>query len=159
MEERMTDQRRVEHESQEGYERELADYEQELARYLQARIKPGLSRGAIPLLARSVAKEIAGQEPPEQIAGSDAPEAGGGPVAGFEADMHELQAELGDDWILRFSVHGGDGWLTAEKQDSTQRVAAATAEQLVRIVEAIDARGDDGAAPEGKSEWHQPHGG
>lgn len=73
--------------------------------------------------------------------------------------MHELQARLGDDWILRFSVHGGDGWLTAEKQDSTQRVAAATAEQLVRIVEAIDARGDDGAAPEGKSEWHQPHGG
>ena len=116
---------------------------------VQARIKPGLSRGAIPLLARSVAKEIAVQEPPEQIAGSDAPEAGGGPGAGFEADMHELQAELGDDWILRFSVHGGDGWLTAEKQDSSQRVEAATAEQLVRIVEAIDARGDGGVAPEG----------
>jgi len=54
----MTEQRRVEPEIQEGYERELADYEQELARYLQARIKPGLRRGAIPLLARSVAKEI-----------------------------------------------------------------------------------------------------
>jgi hypothetical protein len=156
----MAQQRPVEREeSQDGYEKELADYERELARYLQARIKPGLSRGAIPLLARSVAKEIAGQEPPEQIAGSDAPDAGDGPGAGFEADMRELQAELGDDWILRFSVHGGDGWLTAEKQDSTQRVEAATAEQLVRIVEAIDAQGDDGAAPEGKSGPHQPHGG
>jgi hypothetical protein len=29
----------------------------------------------------------------------------------------------------------------------------------VRIVEAIDAQGDDGAAPEGKSGPHQPHGG
>ena len=136
-------------ESHDGYEKELADYERELARYLQARMKPGLSRGAIPLLARSIAREIAGQEPPEQIAGSDAPEAGEGPGAGFEADMHELQAELGDDWIPRFSVHGGDGWLNSEKQDSSQRVEAATAEQLVRIVEAIDARGDDGAAADG----------
>jgi hypothetical protein len=47
-------------ESHDGYEKELADYESELARYLQARIKPGLSRGAIPLLARSIAREIAG---------------------------------------------------------------------------------------------------
>ena len=28
--------------------------EQELAEYLQERIKPGLNRGAIPLLARSI---------------------------------------------------------------------------------------------------------
>jgi hypothetical protein len=55
----MADQRPVEHEeSQDGYEK-LADYEKELARYLQARIKPGLSRSAIPLMARSIAKEIA----------------------------------------------------------------------------------------------------
>jgi hypothetical protein len=73
--------------------------------------------------------------------------------------MHELQARLGDDWILRFSVHGEDGWLTAEKQDLTQRVEAATAEQLVRIVEAIDAQGDDGLPRTGKSGLHQPHGG
>jgi hypothetical protein len=146
-------------ESHDGYERKLADYESELARYLQARIKPGLSRGAIPLLARSIAKEIAGQEPPEQLASSDAPEAGDGPGAGFEAEMHELQADLGDDWILRFSVHGGDGWLSAEKRDSSQRVEAATAEQLMRIIEAIDAQGDNGAAAEGKSEPHQPQGG
>ena len=146
----MTEQRPVEHEeSQDGYEKELADYEKELARYLLARIKPGLSRSAIPLLARSIAKEIAAQEPPEQIGGSDVPEAGGGPAPDFEADMHELQARLGDDWILRFSVHGGDGWLTAEKRDSSQRVEAVAAEQLVRIVEAIDAQGDDGAAAEG----------
>jgi hypothetical protein len=137
----MADQRPVEHEeSQDGYEKELADYEKELARYLQTRIKPGLSRSAIPLMARSIAKEIAAQDPPEQIGGSDVPEAGGGPAPDFEADMHELQARLGDDWILRFSVHGEDGWLTAEKQDLSQRVEAATAEQLVRIVEAMDPR-------------------
>jgi hypothetical protein len=137
----MADQRPVEHEeSQDGYEKELADYERELARYLQARIKPGLSRSAIPLMARSIAKEIAAQDPPEQIGGSDVPEAGGGPAPDFEADMHELQARLGDDWILRFSVHGEDGWLTAETQDLSQRVEAATAEQLVRIVEAMDPR-------------------
>jgi hypothetical protein len=89
----MADQRPVEHEeSQDGYEKVLADYEKELARYLQARIKPGLSRSAIPLMARSIAKEIAAQHPPEQIGGSDVPEAGGGPAPDFEADMHELQA-------------------------------------------------------------------
>jgi hypothetical protein len=53
--------------------------------------------------------------------------------------MDELQAELGDDWIPRFPVHGGGRRLSAEKQDSSQRVEAATAEQLVRIVEAVDA--------------------
>jgi hypothetical protein len=75
-----------------------------------------------------------------------APEAGDNSLPDFEADMHELQAELGEDWILRFSVHGQDGWLTAEKQDSSQRVEAATAEQLVSIVEAIEGR--NGAAPD-----------
>jgi hypothetical protein len=65
------------------------------------------------------------------------------------AYMHELQARLGDDSILRFSVHGGESWLTAEKQDSSQRVEAATTEQLVKIVEATDAQGDDGAAADG----------
>src|SRR5215217_5219973 len=36
-----------------------ATYEQELALYLQERIKSDLNRGAIPLLARSIAKELA----------------------------------------------------------------------------------------------------
>src|SRR5919198_2766752 len=44
---------------QNGHEQEVAKYEKELAAYLQERIKPGLNRGAIPLLARSIAKEIA----------------------------------------------------------------------------------------------------
>ena len=35
---------------------EVASYEQELASYLQERIRPGLNRGAIPLLTRSIAK-------------------------------------------------------------------------------------------------------
>jgi hypothetical protein len=47
---------------QNGREDEVARYEQDLAGYLQERIKPGLNRGAIPLLARSIAKEIAHRE-------------------------------------------------------------------------------------------------
>jgi hypothetical protein len=53
-------------ESHDGYEKELADYERELARYLQARIKPGLSRGASPLLARSIAKGSPGRRRPSR---------------------------------------------------------------------------------------------
>src|SRR3954468_15483303 len=45
-----------------GREEDVAAYEQELAGYLQDRIKPGLNRGSIPLLARSIAKEIARHE-------------------------------------------------------------------------------------------------
>jgi hypothetical protein len=137
----MADQRPVEHEeSQDGYEKVLADYEKELARYLQARIKPGLSRSAIPRwrgpsprrsprstrLSRSAAvtfrrPEVARLRTSRQTCTSSRP-------------------RLGDEWILRFSVHGEDGWLTAEKQDLSQRVEAATAEQLVRIVEAMHPR-------------------
>lgn len=50
---------------QNGSEQALADYEKDLAAYLQERIKPGLSSSAIPLLARSIAKEITRREPPE----------------------------------------------------------------------------------------------
>ena len=123
---------------QSGHEEEVARYEQELAGYLQERIKPGLNSGAIPLLARSIArsiaKEVVEREHPngasedaeadeEHSAESEAP-------PDFEADMHELQAELGEDWILRFSVHGDDAWLTAEKDDGSQRVEAPTASAL-----------------------------
>ena len=40
-------------------EDKTTDYEKELAGYLQERIKPGLNQGSIPMLARSIAKEIA----------------------------------------------------------------------------------------------------
>jgi hypothetical protein len=56
----------------------------------------------------------------------------------FEANMYELQAGLGEEWTLHFSVHGDDGWLTAERQDGTQRVEAPDAQRLVTIVDAID---------------------
>ena len=52
--------------------------------------------------------------------------------------MYELQADLGADWVLHFSVQGDDGWLTAEKQDGTQRVEAPDAQRLVTIIDAID---------------------
>ena len=120
---------------------EDATYEQELAAYLQERIKPNLNSGAIPLLARSIAKEIAHRPRPDgapQDAGADT---GGGSSPDFEADMRELQAELGKDWILRFSVQGERGWLTAEKDDGSQRVEAPTAEVLAEAVELLNERG------------------
>jgi hypothetical protein len=55
----------------------------------------------------------------------------------FEANMYELQADLGEEWILHFSVQGDDGWLTAERQDGTQRVEAPDAQRLVTIIDAI----------------------
>ncbi len=174
-------------------EEELAAYEKDLARYLQERIKPGLGRSAIPLLARSIAKEIAHREHPngasedaqaddEHSAEADdehSAEAGDEHSAeaddehsaeaddehgaeaddehgaeaddehtaeaeappDFEDDMHELQAELGEDWILRFSVQGDDAWLTAEKDDGSQRVEAPTASVLSEAVELLNEGG------------------
>ena len=72
----------------------------------------------------------------------DEPRAGSKAPPDFEADMHELQAELGEDWILRFSVHGDDAWLTAEKEDGSQHLEAATAEALLDAVDLLDQ--DDG---------------
>jgi hypothetical protein len=132
----------AEEDRQNGYEDELAEYESDLARYLQSRIKPGLSRTAIPLMARSIAKEIARREPPEPPHGeSGEAESERAEAPDFEADMHELQAELGEEWILRFSVQGEDGWLTAEKEDASQRVDAPDAQSLMTIVEAINENG------------------
>ena len=48
-----------------GYEQALTEYQRELAQYLEERLKPGLNVGAIPPLARSIARDIAAQEPPE----------------------------------------------------------------------------------------------
>ena len=180
-------------EAENGIEEQVARYEQELAGYLQERIKPGLNRGAIPLLARSIAKDIAHREHPNgasddaeveeedsaEAADEDSAEAEDQDSAeaedqdsaeaddedsaeaddedsaeaddednaeseaspDFEADMHELQAELGEDWILRFSVQGDDAWLTAEKDDGTQRVEAPTASVLYEAVELLNEGG------------------
>jgi hypothetical protein len=128
-----------------GYERELAEYETQLAQYLQEKIKPGLSRSTIPLVARSIAKEIARREPPEPPEGQGGAEGerpeGGGQPPDFEAEMRELQAELGEDWVLRFSVQGDEAWLTAEKEADGQRVEAPDAQGLLPIVEAINEGG------------------
>jgi len=132
---------------------EPATYEQELRDYLQKRIKPGLNSGAIPLLVRSIAKEIAQHEVPGEDQangkpkgaadekGDDEPAAKGGELPDFEAEMHDLQADLGKDWIVRFSVHGDDEWLTAEKEDGSQRIEAATADVLVEAVGLLNERG------------------
>jgi hypothetical protein len=128
-----------------GHEEEVARYEEELAGYLQERIKPGLNSGAIPLLARSLAKEIAHGEHPNGASEQAEAEAEDQHSADsgdhFEDEMHELQAELGEDWILSFSVQGEDGWLTAEKDDGSQRVEAPTAAVLIEAVELLNESG------------------
>ena len=176
---------------QNGHEEEIARYEKELAGYLQERIKPGLNSGTIPLLARSIAKEIAHREHPggaadeaevedehtAEAADDDSAEADdehsaeadddsaeaddehsaeadddsaeaddedsaeNGQSPDFEADMHELQAELGEDWILRFSVQNDDAWLTAEKDDGSQRVEAQTGDVISQTVELLNEGG------------------
>lgn len=176
---------------QNGHDDQVAEYVQELAGYLQERIKPGLNSGAIPLLARSIANDIAHREPPPGLSddadSEDKPGAeadseptgeaedeptgtaedededeatgdaeaddersddeddedstGSDAQADFEADMHDLQAELGEDWILRFSVQGDDAWLTAEKDDGSQRIEAPTAAVLTQAVELLNESG------------------
>jgi len=164
-------------ENQNGHGEEVAKYEQELASLLQERIKPGLNRGAIPLLARSIAKDIAHRDPPRGASedtevedeytdeaddelsdeaddelndeaddelsdeADDEQSDGIEPPPEFEADMHDLQAELGEDWILRFSVQGDDAWLTAEKDDGSQRVEAPYASVLAEAVELLNESG------------------
>jgi hypothetical protein len=138
-----------------GKQDEVATYEQELAGYLQERIKPGLNSGAIPLLARSIAKEIARRERPQgesegakskaddegSEAGDNGQAAAEAEAPDFEADMRELQAELGEDWVLSFSVHGDEGWLTAAKDDGSQHVEAQTADVLSKAVELLNESG------------------
>jgi len=192
---------------------DASSFEQELAEYLQERIKPGLNSGAIPMLARSIAKDIARRQSSEDAEngddadsteaeadedqvqaeaddteveeteddyteaeaddddaeadddeeaeadddteaeadddyddddegdGDNAADANGNGSTDFEAAMRELQGELGEDWILRFSVQGDESWLTAEKDDGSQRVQAATASVLSEVVELLNEDG------------------
>lgn len=174
-----------------GSEDRYARYEQELADYLQERIKPGLEDDAVPDLARSIAKDLARKRrpdgPSEDIEEDDEPRgeanddpdvdaddeydddpeaeaddeydeddeaepdddeaddeddeertAGEEEVSGFEEEMHQLQADLGDDWIVRFSVQGDNAWLTAEKEDGSQHVEAPTADVLREAVDLLE---------------------
>ena len=132
---------------------EAATYEQELAHYLQTRIKPGLNAGSIPLLARSIAKEIAHWPPHEaDVAGEpsneedvdiqaeaddDFSDEEDGNEGSLEDEMRDLQASLGDDWILRVSIQGEGAWLTADKFDGSQHVEAPTADVLAEVVELL----------------------
>src|SRR3954467_13803197 len=91
---------------------EVATDEQELASYLEERIKPGLNRGAIPLVARSIASEIARADYGDEAGdtgdeGEEQGEGEGEDAPDLEANLRKLQAKLGKDWILYFSVQGG----------------------------------------------------
>jgi hypothetical protein len=128
---------------------QVATDEQELAKYLEERIKPGLNRGAIPLVARSIASEIVNDDYRDDAAEGDEAESGeagegGDGAAGaddLEANLHKLQGQLGDDWILYFSVQGGESWLTAEKADASQRVEAENASVLSQAVKLLSGDG------------------
>ena len=192
--------------SQNGHGKEAATYEQELAQYLQERIKPGLNSGAIPLLARSIAKAVAHRRPGEDadVAGEpsdeedddvrdevdddvrgeddddfsdevddDVGDEEDDDVRGeadddfddeedddvrgeadddfsdeeddnegsLEDELRDLQADLGDDWILRFSIRGEDTWLTADKDDGSQHVEAPAAGALADVIELLNESG------------------
>jgi hypothetical protein len=178
--------------SRSGNSDEAATYEEELAHYLQQRIKPGLNRGSVALLARSIAKDIAHRRPDEDgdVAGEPINEDGDdvrgeadddvsdepdddvrgeadfddeedddvqaeadedfsdeqdGNESSLEDEMRNLQANLGDDWILRVSIQGEDAWLTAEKDDGSQHVEAPAADVLAEVVELLNESG--GRAP------------
>ena len=77
--------------------------------------------------------ELGAEPDDEPIAENDTP-------PDFEAALHELQAELGEDWILYYSVHGDDTWLTAEKDDASQRLEAPTASVLSKAIKGAQRR-------------------
>src|SRR3954451_23031282 len=81
-----------------GHEVKLERYEKQLSRYLEKRIKPGLNSGSIPMLSRSIAKEIAnGPHPSPASTENESPDRSSDDGDGqheFEEDMHDLQAEL-----------------------------------------------------------------
>jgi hypothetical protein len=135
-----------------GHEEDTAKYEQELAGYLQDRIKPGLNRGSIPLLARSIAKEIARHDFANGAADDESSDEADDEVSDeqdagpdLETALHELQTELGEDWILYFSVQGDDTWLTAERDDASQRVEAPNASVLANAVKVLNEGGGRGS--------------
>ena len=184
-----------------------SSYEEELTELLQERIKPNLNRGSIPLLARSLAKDIASRQRPDEAEEDDQPEADDeapadrerdeepeadagddsaadeepdeeedpdeepkaeaddeeladeddesedeeepedeeeseDPVSAFEEEMHQLQEDLGDEWIVRFSVQNDEAWLTAEKEDGSQHVEGPTADVLREAVELLEGGGE-----------------
>jgi hypothetical protein len=59
----------------------------------------------------------------------------------FEAEMRDLQAELGDDWIVRFPVWSDQASLTAERTDGSQHVEATTAGVLMKAAKLLKKRG------------------
>ena len=115
--------------SQNGHNKVAAGPEQELASYLQERITFGLSRGSIPLLARSIAEEIAHQRPDEDadIAGepSDEERRGRGrrddrrrettTSAGSRRRLRERRDEADDDFSDE--EDGNEGSLEDELRD------------------------------------------
>jgi hypothetical protein len=110
--------------------------EQELASYLEERIKPGLNRGSIPLLARSIAREIAQDGYHSDDDEDDDEDEDDEPVE-LETHLHELQRRLGEDWTLYYAVRGGESWLTAENDDATQRLEAKEPSVLVQAVKLL----------------------
>ena len=64
----------------------------------------------------------------------------------LEDELRDLQASLGDNWILRVSLQGEDAWLTAEKDDGSQHVEARAAHVLAEVVELLNESGGRASA-------------
>ena len=135
--------------SQNGDGEAAATDDQQPARDLQERNEPGLSRGALRLVARALTKGA-----PHRRLAEDSD--GAGEASGADEDFHEedqdgrsledemrdLQANLGDDWILRVCVQGDYAWLSAEKDDGSQHVEAPAANLLAEVVALLKESGD-----------------
>src|SRR3954468_9480171 len=117
---------------------EVAKHEQELAEYLQERIKPGLNRGAIPLLARSIAKEITNRE--QLDGGSEDAEADDQPAA----EAHD-DAEAGDEGEAAEEDYDDDD--EDGDQDESDAEADNDYEDEVEDAEKDDEPRDEGDAP------------
>jgi len=104
-------------------------YEKELAAYLQERIRPGLNRGSIPMLARSIAKEIAKRDHPNGTP-KESPEDDETTAAGSDEEVaaegeDEVGAESGDEEVAESE---DEDVAESEVEDEDEDEASAEAE-------------------------------
>ena len=90
----------------------------------------------MPLLARSIAKELAHRSPSEDAEVDDES------IAQADDDYNEDGEEEEDDATAEADDdYSEDAWLTAEKDDGSQRVEAPTASVLSGVVEQLNESG------------------
>ena len=121
-------------------------YEKELASYLQERIRPGLNRGSIPMLARSIAKEIAKRDHPNGTP-EEAPEDDGVTAEGADDESAEAQEDTAEAEDEDVAAEAEDEDVAAEAED--EDVAAEAEDEDVAEADDDD---DDVAEDEDEDE-------